>query len=37
LPNWLTSQILITAAVDPVVTEQFLRVMHMVDPPTRFL
>lgn len=35
LSNWLTGQVLATAAVDDGVAEQFLRVMSMLDPPTR--
>ncbi|WP_158166991.1 FAD-dependent oxidoreductase [Mycolicibacterium smegmatis] len=35
LSNWLTGHILAAAAVDDGVAEQFLRVMSMVDPPSR--
>jgi 2-polyprenyl-6-methoxyphenol hydroxylase-like FAD-dependent oxidoreductase len=35
LSNWLTGQVFATAAMDDVVAEQFLRVVNMVDPPSR--
>ncbi|ORV18557.1 FAD-dependent oxidoreductase [Mycobacterium celatum] len=37
LSNWYTAQVLAAATSDPVVTEGFVRVMNLVDPPTRLL
>lgn len=37
LTNWYTGHVLATAESDPVVAEAFLRVVHLVDPPTRLL
>jgi 2-polyprenyl-6-methoxyphenol hydroxylase-like FAD-dependent oxidoreductase len=37
LSNWYTDRLLAVAGSDPVVTERFLRVMNLVDPPARLL
>ncbi|MGH3541777.1 MAG: FAD-dependent oxidoreductase [Mycobacterium sp.] len=37
LSNWYADRVLAAAASDPVVTERFVRVMALVDPPARLL
>jgi 2-polyprenyl-6-methoxyphenol hydroxylase-like FAD-dependent oxidoreductase len=37
LANWYTDRLWAAAATDPVITERFVRVMNLVDPPASLL